>query len=264
MRKIIFSNRKGGCGKTTITVNLGVALGSLGKKILIIDLDTQAHSTFYLGLNPYKKEDNLYEFLLKEETDINSYIFKTDFKNISIIPSSSFLSELNIDEIKYAEIKIKDAIDAIKGFDFILFDTSPSIDKLTIGGLISADEIMIPIEMHYLSLQGLAQLIREIYKINMNYKKNLIISGIIPTLFNQRTRIYKAIYDEIKKIFPAEIIYPGIRYDIKLAEAPSHQKPIFEYAPKSRAAFDFTIMAKRVLHSKNNSNSLSIKEIGGK
>ncbi len=250
MRKIIFTNRKGGCGKTTVTVNLGVALGLLQKKVLIVDLDSQSHSTFYLGLNPYLKRHNLYEYLNNEKLDIVSLITKTQFKNVWIVPSSTFLGELNIGKIKNIETRLMHDFEKITDFDFVLFDTSPSLDKFTIAGIISASEVMIPVEMHYLPMQGLAQLIREIYKINLQYKNKQVVSGIIPTLYHKRTKIYKAILEELKKIFPENIIFEGIAYDIKLAEAPSHQKPIFYYAPTSRASIDFQRLALRVL--KNN------------
>ena len=255
MRKIVFANRKGGCGKTTVTVNIGAALGDLGKKVLIVDLDSQAHSTYYLGINPYTREKNLFEFfdkyLKSEKISWEDYVIKTEFKNISVIPSSSFLNELNIEMGIGKEVPIKELLENIgKNFDFILIDTSPSIDFFTKNALIAADEVMIPLEMHPLSVKGLAQMIREIYKINKDYKKELIISGIIPTLFNKRTRVYNAVLEELKKIFPEEIIFFGVRYDIKLAEAPDHQKPIIYYAPISRAAYDFKVIARRILRIK--------------
>lgn len=259
MRKIVFANRKGGCGKTTVTINIGAALADLGKKVLVVDLDSQAHATYYLGENPYTKKGNLFEFysLLLKGEDINydNFIKKTLFKNIYLIPSSSFLNDLDLNKIKGVETKIKELVDSLKEkFDFILFDTSPSMDIMTKSGLIAADEIMIPVEMHPLSVKGLAQLVREIYKINKEYNKEIIISGIIPTLFNQRTRVYNAVLEELKKIFPEEIIFFGVRHDIKLAEAPDHQKPIIYYAPISRAAFDFKVIAKRILRLKSKIN----------
>lgn len=252
MRKIVFANRKGGCGKTTVTVNIGAALAELGKKVLIVDLDSQAHSTYYLGINPYTKEGNLFEFFNKyfkqEKYSPEDYIIKTKFKNISIIPSSSFLNEISLKEAKGREVAVKELVEKFeKKFDFILIDTSPSIGLFTKNALIAADEVMIPIEMHPLSVKGLAQMIREIYKINKDYNKELIISGIIPTLFNKRTRVYNAVLEELKKIFPEEIIFFGVRYDIKLAEAPDRQKPIIYYAPISRAAYDFKVIARRIL-----------------
>ncbi len=255
MRKIVIANRKGGCGKTTIAVNLAVALGELGKKVLVVDLDPQSHTTFYLGKNPYKREKNLYEIvnliIKNKKPNIHEYVEKSDFKNVNIVESSVFLSDLDYNATKNVEMELKKSFDKINtGYDFVFFDTSPSIDKLTITGFISSDEVMIPVEMHYLSLQGLAHLVREIYRINNEYKKELRISAVVPTLFYQRTRVYRAVLEELKKIFPEEIIYPGIRYDIKLAEAPSHKLPVLYYAPISRATYDFKLFARRFMRGK--------------
>jgi len=264
MRKIVFANRKGGCGKTTLTVNIAASLSQLGKKVLIIDLDSQAHSTYYLGLNPYKKNKNLYELIVnyKNSTfgNYDDFIVKTNFSNLYILSSSSFVSELNLVSYKGIEFLINNFIEniALKP-DFILFDTSPTMDILTKNAFISADEVMVPIEMHPLSVKGLAQMIREIYLINNKYNKDIIVSGIIPTLFNKRTRVYNAVLNELKKIFPEEIIFFGIRYDIKLAEAPDYQKPVIYYAPVSRASLDFKVLSKKILR-KGYKNIKAVKE----
>lgn len=253
MRRIVFANRKGGCGKTTLTINIGASLSELGKKVLIVDLDSQAHSSYYLGFNTFVRKNNLFElfnnFLSNIKSDYNKFVHKTDFKNLFLIPSSSFLNELKINEnIKDSEFVISNLINNIDlKPDFILFDTSPVMDIFTKNSFIAANEVMIPVEMHPLSVKGLAQMIREIYLINNEYNKDLIITGIIPTLFNQRTKVYNAVLEELKKIFPSEIIFYGVRYDIKLAEAPDRQKPVIYYAPISRASYDFKVIARKIL-----------------
>ncbi len=255
MRRIVIANRKGGCGKTTIAVNISVALGELGKKVLVVDLDPQSHATFYLGENPYERSKNLYEIVKRvdegKKISVSDYIKKTKFKNIELISSSVFLSDIDYNSIDNLEEVLMELFYSIdRNFDFIFYDTSPSVDKLTISGFIASEEVVIPVEMHYLSLQGLAHLVREIYRVNKKYRKNLRISAVVPTLFNQRTRVYRAVLEELKKIFPEDIIYPGIRYDIKLAEAPSHNQPIIHYAPISRATYDFKVFARKFLRGK--------------
>jgi len=248
MRKIIFANRKGGSGKTSIVVNLAYVLSKKRKKVLVIDLDSQAHSTFYLN----KEFEVKYSILdvLKDNSKINDVIVETNYKNLFLLPAVEDLGNLN-DKLKNKTDFLKNSIDKIDiNFDFILIDIPPSLERIVISGLIAADEVMIPLQTHFFPMKGIAQLISLIMKINKDWNKDLKLSGIIPTLYNQRTKIYKSVISEIEDSFGKDILLPGIPYDIRMAEAPSFREPISIFAPNSRASKAFEILANKIIRMK--------------
>ncbi len=245
MRKIIFANRKGGSGKTSIVVNLAYVLSKKRKKVLVIDLDSQAHSTFYLN-REFKVDKSIID-VFNDISKINEVIVETNYKNLFLLPSVEELGDLN-DKLKKRTDFLKQAMDSINyDFDFILMDIPPSLERIVISGLIAADEVMIPLQTHFFPMKGIAQLVSLIMKINKDWKKDLKLTGIIPTLYNKRTRIYKSVIEEIEESFGKDILLPGIPYDIRMAEAPSYREPITIFAPNSRASKAFDILAKKII-----------------
>ncbi len=248
MRKIIFANRKGGSGKTSIVVNLAYVLSKKRKKVLVIDLDSQAHSTFYLNKDFEVKYSILDVF--KDSSKINDVFVETNYKNLFLLPAVEDLGNLN-DKLKNKMDFLKKSIEIIDiDFDFILIDIPPSLERIVISGLIAADEVIIPLQTHFFPMKGIAQLISLIMKINKDWNKELKLSGIIPTLYNKRTRIYKSVISEIEDSFGKNILLPGIPYDIRMAEAPSFREPITIFAPNSRASKSFEILANRIIRMK--------------
>ncbi len=246
-RIVSFANRKGGSGKTTTTVNVAAGLAHLGKRVCIIDTDSQAHATISLGI---KKSDErgLYSILVYN-TDIYSEMVDTYLNNLKIIPASRMLIEY---ERQYSKDKsyrtlLAERINKIVGdFDFIIFDTSPALSLLTLSSLIASKEVYIPMQTHFLAMEGLAEMVRLIYTINKLYNTDLKLKGIIPTFFSERTRLSKAIIEEIKQNLGENIILRPIRNNISLAEAPSYGKTIFQYNKKSNGAIDYYLLAKQI------------------
>jgi chromosome partitioning protein len=250
-RIIAIANWKGGSGKTSTAVNLSANLAILGKKSLLIDLDPQSHSTISLGILPYNLQNTIFEFFLYNSNDFDKFIRHTDVNGLDIIPATKRLINLETEVFNFAnkEIILKEKISGIKdNYDFVVFDCPPSLGLLTMNALISSTEILIPLQTHFLALEGLSQIVEAVNRINKAYNGSLKLTGIIPTMTNLQTRLSKEVLSEIKNYFGENMILTPIRNDIKIAEAPSHRKPLCIYSPKSRGNQDYTALALQVLN----------------
>ena len=246
-RLIVFANRKGGCGKTTTAVNSAHALAEQGKKILLIDVDPQAHASLSNGLSPEERLPGICD-LLYGSGELDTAIHDTRIENLKIIPSSRELTRFEIDfsHREGSETILAERIQNIDGFDYLIFDPPPTIGLLTVSCLVAAKEIYIPMPMNFLSMEGLAEMVRLIYTVNATWNPDLRLYGIIPTFFNSQTRITREIYHQIEKNFGKDKIMQEIRMNVTLAEAPGHGKTVLEYAPKSHGAEDYLTLAKQI------------------
>jgi chromosome partitioning protein len=245
MRKIIFANRKGGSGKTTVAVNLACRLAQKKRRVLVIDLDSQSHSTFYLGSVPDDVPRTL-QHLLDGAATLPELVATTSRERLALLPSTRHIAELN-DRVGDRVTFLRDALPADLPYDYVLIDLPPSLEKIVLCGLIAADEVFIPLQTHFFPMQGLAQLVQLVYDVNRRWNPELRVTGIIPTLYNERTRIHRRVIDEVSKTFGRAMLLPGIPFDIRLAEAPSFRESIFAYAPRSNAARAFDALTARVL-----------------
>lgn len=246
-RFIVFANRKGGCGKTTTAVNVAHALAMKGKNVLLLDADPQAHTTISLGIAADTRVPGMYH-LLKDEADVKDVITETHLKQVSLIPSSRYLLSYET-ESGSRENRItclSDKLSGIGSFDYLIFDPPPTAGILTLSVLAAAREVFIPMQMSFLNLEGLAEMVRLIYDIRAAWNSDLALAGIIPTFFNRNTRIAKEISDDIAAHFGSDKLFPGIRMNISLTEAPGHGQTIFEYAPESAGAADYKELANEI------------------
>jgi chromosome partitioning protein len=250
VRIIAIANWKGGSGKTSTSVNLAACLANLGKKSLLVDLDPQAHSTFSLGILPYNLQGTVFELFINKNRNCKNIIRSTEVSNLFIIPSTKRLINLEMEIFNFSnkEIILKKIISEIKDeYDFIFFDCPPSLGLLTLNALVASSEILIPLQMHFLALEGLSQIVEAVNRINKSYSNGLKLTGIIPTMMNLQTKLSKEVLLEIKEHFGEQKILNPIRNDIKIAEAPGHRKPLCLYAPKSKGNQDYAILAQQVL-----------------
>ncbi|WGS65858.1 ParA family protein [Marinitoga aeolica] len=242
---IVFANRKGGSGKTTLAYNLA---NVMNKKTLLIDFDSQAHSTVYAGINPFDVKYGIYEMIV-DYLNTGKYQNKTlNIHNIDIIPSNQNLAALEIELASYEgrNFVLKDIlIDFHNKYDYIFIDTPPSLGLLTINALNASDYLLIPVKSDFLSLVGLSQMMEIYYKVNTE-NPDLKFLGVIPTMVDKRTKISKEIINELKRIFGEKKVLTPLRNDVKLIESSSHGIPIKKYAPKSRAALDIRKIAKEI------------------
>lgn len=259
MRTIAFMNQKGGVGKTTTTVNLGAALAELGKKVCLIDLDPQAHLTINYGVEPSPDIVSLYHVLVEERPFLEA-VHKID-DNIALVPSSIDLAaaEIELVSVLGREKLLKERIEAAEhDFDFILLDCPPSLGLLTINALAVATEVIIPMQPHFLSLQGVGKLLETVALVNRRMNPRLKVSGIVLTMFDSQTKLSNEVVSDLNSFIEqaqgqnmpwstARIFDSKIRRNIKLAESPSFGQTILKYEPASNGAHDYRALAKEVL-----------------
>ncbi|MGI5920897.1 MAG: ParA family protein [Syntrophomonadaceae bacterium] len=252
---IVVANRKGGSGKTTSTINIADGLARQGKKVLVVDADSQAHATTSCGVLPYRLQMSLYELL---HIIISKQPVKTALENtiirgqqlFDIIPSKPDLSALDIEAANYSERHslIKDLLLEVGDtYDYILIDMPPSLGLITVNGLVAGNWMIIPIEPSFLSMDGLAQMTGILYKVNAELNPDLRLLGILPVRCDLRTNLARSVVEEIRCNFGADRLLPPVRSDIKLAEAPSFGKTIFEYASNCRGARDYLQVVASIL-----------------
>jgi chromosome partitioning protein len=245
MKKIALINQKGGVGKTTSTINIGAGLSMLGKKVLLIDLDPQSNLTYSLGIQVHELESGVFD-LLKEREKFEEIVIDRD--GLMVIPSSLELSgaEVELASEVGREFLMREALESLNGFDYVLIDCSPSLGLLTVNALVAAEIAYIPLQTEFLALQGLSQLLRTIEVVKKRLNRDLEIGGIIATRYNRR-RLNKEVIEKIREYFEDKVFNTLIRENISLAEAPSFGKTIYEYKPNSHGAEDYMSLCKEII-----------------
>lgn len=252
---IAISNQKGGVGKTTTTFNLGAALASQGKKVLLIDADPQGNLTTYMGWTEDEIPVTLNEVLLNTLSDKKidfEKCIKHHNENLDLIPSDIQLSsiEMTLVGAMSREYTLRHSIQSIKDkYDYILIDTQPSLGMLPINALACADKVIIPVQPQYLAAKGMTQLLSTIIKIRQQINPNLKIDGIVLTIVDKRANLTKDIYNQLQENYGSAVrIYDTqIPRAIKVAESTAHGKSIFTYDKSSKVAEAYSSLAKEVL-----------------
>jgi len=256
MGKIVaLVNQKGGVGKTTSSINLAASLGSLKKRVLLVDLDPQGNATTGVGIEKSDYDKSMYE-LLKGDVKIDEVIIKSKFKNLYIIPATINLAGVDFELIEKHNrdssfikgSQLKQNLEEIKdSFDYIIIDCPPSLGILTTNALTAADTVIIPIQCEFFALEGVMQLLNTIMLAQKNINPNLGIEGVLLTMLDCRTNLGLEVVEDIKSYFKESVYDTIIPRLIKLAEAPSHGKPIIAYAPQSIGAEAYLNLAKEVI-----------------
>ncbi|MBM3249191.1 MAG: ParA family protein [Candidatus Omnitrophica bacterium] len=262
---VAVTNQKGGCGKTTTSINLAAALSSQNYKVLLVDLDPQAHCTLGLGIDPETLERTIFDILvgykpngilrllriktLFEHNGIHNAILKTKFPNLDIIPSNILLSSVEVELIrrKQETILSKKLQELKKDYDFILIDCPPSLGIFTLNALAAADGIIIPVQTHYFALEGTRQLLHSVDIVRQRFNHSLDIMGIVATLHNENSEIEKEIINGLRGFFKTGIFNTVIKFEPLLIESTSRGDPIGFYAPDSQGARDYMELAKEVI-----------------
>jgi chromosome partitioning protein len=243
-------NQKGGVGKTTSAINIGAYLGYFGQKVLIVDLDPQANATSCLGIDKNTVKNGTYEVVIGS-SPITPAILHNPRLKLSILPSSPALAgaEVELLDLDQREFRLKNALAPIKDrYDYILIDCPPSLSIITINGLIAAEDgVLIPVQCEYLALEGVGQLTQTLKRIQQSLFPQLVVKGVIMTMFDGRTRLASDVVSEITKFFPSQVFQTIIPRSIRLAEAPSYGLPIAIYAPSSSAAIAYKDLAREIL-----------------
>lgn len=259
MRTIAIINQKGGVGKTTTAANLGAALAAEGRRVLMIDLDPQSHLTLTFNLDPSDDRRSIYGVLTDGEA--TDGIIRPVRENAWLIGSHINLAaaEMELVSVVGREVILRDALAAMRQtFDFIIIDCPPSLGLLTVNALTAAEEVLIPLQPHFLALQGVAKLFETVALVRSRLNPRLVVSGVLLCLYESGTRLAAEVVDDLRQYLlrargsrlpwaDAVIFDTVIRRNIKLAECPSRGQTIFDYEPRSNGARDYARLATEVL-----------------
>lgn len=248
-RIIAIANQKGGVGKTTTSINLAASIAEMGKRVLAIDLDPQGNMTSGLGVDKNDVENTVYELML-DECSINESIQDTVVKGLRLIPSNVNLAgaEIELLGVNDKEYILKTAVDYIRDdYDFIVIDCPPSLNMLTINAMTTADSVLVPIQCEYYALEGLSQLIHTIDLVQQRLNPDLVIDGVVFTMYDVRTNLSNQVVENVKENLDTKIYETLIPRNIRLAEAPSHGLPINMYDSKSAGTESYRMLAKEVM-----------------
>ena len=258
VRVLAVCNQKGGVGKTTTAINLGTALAAIGEKVLIIDLDAQGNASTGLGIAPEQRHITTYD-ILATKASIQQAALPTLVPNLFIVPANGDLSGLEAELLgeQNRNFRMRDAVTALNAaqrnrpgeqpFNYILIDCPPSLNVLTLNAMAAANSVLVPVQCEFFALEGISQLKQTIDGVRATLNPSLEIQGVVLTMHDQRARLSDDVASEVRNFFGAKVYATMIPRNIKIAEAPSHGKPILLYDFKSAGSQAYVQLASEII-----------------
>lgn len=239
-------NQKGGVGKTTSTINLGAYFAKAGKSVLIVDFDPQGNATSGLGIDKYKAEVTMYDVLFSK-AEASQAVLETSVEGLYVLPTNPNLASAEVELVgmMQREQALKNALASLS-YDIILIDCPPSLGLLTVNALTAANQLLIPVQAEYYALEGLSQLLSVVQSVRAGLNPQLGLLGVLVTMYDSRTSLSEQVYGELEKHFKDKLLSTVVPRNVRLAEAPSHGKPISEHDKWSKGARAYKALAKEI------------------
>ncbi len=248
-RVLAIANQKGGVGKTTTAINLAASLAAAEQRTLLIDCDAQGNTTGGIGFPKDPARRTLYNALVLNEP-LERIILKTQVDGLDLIPADKNLVGASVELVSVAdrEYRLRKLLETIKNsYRYILIDCPPALDLMTLNALVSADSVLVPIQCEYLALEGVSELLNTLMRIRRNLNPALAIEGILLTMYDERTTLSRQVAADLRSFFGSQVFSTVIPRNVRLAEAPSHGKPIIFYDIHSRGAESYSQLAQEVI-----------------
>ncbi len=248
-KRIVVANQKGGVGKTTTAVNLAAALHEADQRVLLADFDPQGNATSGFGVDKNNVSPNIYDVLIGK-ADCASAIVNTPYGDV--LPSNKALAGAAIElvEMEDREHLLSNALDTVEeNYDYIIIDCPPSLELLTLNGIVAAKSVLIPVQCEYYALEGLSDLMSTLRLVRRRLNPEIDVEGVLLTMYNGRTNLSMQVAEEVKRFFKGKVYSTVIPRNTRLAEAPSHGKPVIAYDKWSKGAAAYQALAKEVLEA---------------